>query len=106
MNFAHELTSVTRYFDGQNIAFEATPITYPDLHYPDAQPLNSIYQVTLMRVNPWPHDKDKIGTVILPRGSYGKAVWTNVGSGNYYIFFEKVKDRMIVDANDARMFNF
>ncbi len=104
--FAHELTSVSRYFDGQNIAFEATPVTYPDSHYPDAKSENSIYTVTLKRDNPWPYPDDTIGTDTLPRTSFGRAVWTNVGPGNYFIFFQKFKDRMVIDDDQARLFNY
>ena len=107
LNFAHELTSVPRYFDDQNIAFEATPITYPDSHYPNAQPQDSIYKITLYRYNGgWPNGNDNIGSVILPRNSFGKAAWSNVGPGNYFLFFEKTKDRIIVDANNATIYNY
>lgn len=101
----HELQGPTRYFDGQNIAFEATPETYPRRENPKAQPENSFYEVTLVREINW-FDKVKIGTAKLPRNSFGKAVWTNVGPGNYYLFFNKAKDRMVVTDDNARMYNF
>jgi hypothetical protein len=104
--FSHELTSVIRYFDGQNISFEATPHTYPDSHFPDAQPIDSVYRVTLKRYNGWPNSDDTVGTATMPRDSFGKAVWTNVGPGNYYIFFHKEKDRMIVDDDYAKIYNY
>lgn len=105
ITFSHELRSITRYFDGQNIAFEATPFTYPEPKYPNAQPTDTIYKATLIRDNGW-GGKEKIGSAILPRNSFGKAIWTNVGPGNYYIFFEKELDRIIVDANNAQIYNY
>lgn len=103
--FAHQLTSITRYFDGQNIALEATAITYPDPKYPNATEKESIYKVTLKRIN-YGQPEERIGSVTLSRNGYGKAVWTNVGLGNYYFFFEKYKDRMIVDANYVKLYNY
>ncbi len=100
----HEIIGPVRYFDGQNITFEASPHTYPRPQNPDAQPANSFYTATLYRYRN-PFDKDEIGTVILPRSSLGKALWTNVGPGSYYIFFKKEKDRMVVTDDNATMYN-
>jgi hypothetical protein len=100
--FEHQLTGPTRFFNGQNIIFEATPRTYPSV--PGAKAADSIYTATLIRYNGW-LNKDKIGTVVLPRNSWGKAVWTNVGPGNYYLFFDKTIDHMYVSDENALMYN-
>jgi len=103
--FEHELKGPTRYFDGQNIAFESTPSTYPSEKHPNAKPTDNLYTATLYRDKGW-FVKDEIGTAILNRDSYGKALWSNIGPGNYYIYFKKEQDRMAVADDNARMYNY
>ena len=86
-SFDTTLKGITRSFDSQNIAFEASSAT----SIPWRHTVKTTYYITLYRDNGW-QGKEKIGEVTLNRDSWGKAEWSNAGPGNYFIYLSKIFD--------------
>ena len=99
--FDHDLAGPSRYFDGQNIAFESSFAK----SVPEPHKLNKNYTVTLHRDILGPIN-DKIGSAILERDSHGVAEWSNVGPGTYYLTFSKENDGVTLVDNEARFYNY
>lgn len=88
-----------RYFDGQNIAFQAFAQSDPHPF-----PLNPLYEVTLHRevlgFN------DEIGSVDLKRDEFDQVEWSNVGPGEYYLTFSKANDGISLVDHNAKFYNY
>lgn len=98
-SFSVALRGTTRYFDGQNLAFNAPSATSS----PYKSTVNKNYSAALYRDGWW---DTYIGTVTLPRDASGTAKWSNVGSGNYYIYLSKANDGITLTDNNVKIYNY
>lgn len=98
VSFAISCTGATRSFDGANLCYAAN--TSVDWVHAD----NDQYRVTLFRKKFI--GKDEVGGKDLNRVGYNEADWSNVGAGNYWIYFSKANDNVTVTSNDVFIGNY
>lgn len=97
--FSVSLEGSSRYFSGTNISFISPSATStPFIH-----PSNSTYNVALYRDE---FIDDYIGSATLYRDNYGKVNWSNVGSGDYYLFLSKSNDGVTLVDNNVTIKNY
>lgn len=99
-SFLVSVQGATRTFDGQNIAFESFATSYPAPHI-----VVKTYTAELYRDKGW-WGKDYIGKVTLPRDQWGKAKWSNVGPGNYYVYLNKANDGITLKDSNVKIYNY
>lgn len=102
--FQGEYAGATRHFSHQHISFSATASSYLGKNKLSKKNTNysDTYKVSLYRKT-WLWFSERVGSKSLSRYSYGKSVWTNVGSGDYYFYFEKARDGVNVISPDVVM---
>lgn len=99
--FDTTLTGSVRYYDGQNITISMIS------HTERCCNATNTYQVSLYRRECWAWCSNvRIGTVNVPRtGHSGNKTWSNVGPGNYYFYFQKTFDGVLVWSDNVWMRN-
>jgi hypothetical protein len=91
-DFTTTLTGPSRYFSGQNIRIRLNSYRTGCDHC-----LNT-FEVSLYR------GSTKIGTAGFPRSGSDTVEWTNVGPGNYYLYFKKAFDGERITNKDDTSF--
>lgn len=109
--------SITALATSYNTTFEfSASVEGPFRNFPDANNISintsasaptygaaySTFSVSLIR-NTW-YGQTTIGTVSHPRNGSKTSTWSNVGSGEYKMFLNKVSDTITV-SGDAKIFD-
>lgn len=104
LDFQGEYEGLKRYYKYSHISYEATASAY--VYKTPVSSNNTFYAktyyVSLYRKRGFLFS-DYIGKKALSRYKYGKATWTNVGSGNYYFRFDKARDGVTIKSRNVKM---
>lgn len=83
----------TRSFNGNDIKYSATT-TVSFVHATNDKYTVELYRKRFIGA-------DYIGKKTLDRQGYNSCKWSNVGSGNYYLYFSKANDNVVITSNDV-----
>ena len=96
-SFGNTLRGATRSYSGSNITISMSGVTCNGCAV-------SAYNISLWRNVSWGADQ-RIGTSQCPSNYACQKTWTNVGSGNYYFYFERAADGGLQLITTVHMFN-
>lgn len=93
LSFSGEHQGATRSYSGNNVGISINAYTTT----PQQPHHSTTYRVELWRKN-W-IGSTYIGYSTFPRNGYKSNTWTSVGSGNYYYWFIKARDGVVVKSD-------
>lgn len=99
LSFKGEHRGATRWYSENNVGISMTAYTTT----PQQPHHATIFAAELYRKNFIGFSF--IGEATFPRNGYNSSTWTNVGSGNYYYWFIKARDGVVVRSNNVHLFS-